>query len=47
VFLGGTLLALGLSRRSLFGDGDSDGTERHGTVAVGRGFKLADSFLRR
>ena len=47
VFLGGTLLALGLSRRSLFGDGDSDGTVRRGTVAVGRGFELADSFLRR
>jgi hypothetical protein len=47
VFLGGTLLALGLSRRALFGNGDTDGTVRRAAVAAGKGFELADSFLRR
>ena len=47
VFLGGALLALGLSRRSLFGTGDTDGSMRRAAVAVGRGFEQTDAFLRR
>jgi len=47
VFLGGALLALGLSRRPLFGAGDTDGSLRRAAVAVGRGFEQTDSFLRR
>ena len=47
VLLGGTLLALGLSRRSLSGAGDDDGSVRRAVVAVGRGFEQADAFLRR
>ncbi len=51
VFLGGGLLALGLSRRSLVGtrragDGASDGAVRRATVALGSGFERADTFLR-
>ena len=47
VFLGGTLLALGLSRQSLFGNAADDGPVRLATVAAGKGFELADAFLRR
>jgi NADH:ubiquinone oxidoreductase subunit 5 (subunit L)/multisubunit Na+/H+ antiporter MnhA subunit len=47
VLLGGTLLALGLSRRSLFGAGDHDGSVRRAAVAVGRSFEQTDAFLRR
>jgi hypothetical protein len=47
VFLGGTLLALGLSRRSLTGSGDTDGSMRRAAVGVGRGFEQVDAFLRR
>jgi formate hydrogenlyase subunit 3/multisubunit Na+/H+ antiporter MnhD subunit len=47
VFAGGALLAMGLSRRSLFNAGDHDGPVRRATVAVGRGFEQADSFMRR
>jgi formate hydrogenlyase subunit 3/multisubunit Na+/H+ antiporter MnhD subunit len=47
VLLGGALLALGLSRRSLFGAGDHDGSVRRAAVAVGRGFEQTDAFLRR
>jgi formate hydrogenlyase subunit 3/multisubunit Na+/H+ antiporter MnhD subunit len=47
VFLGGTLLALGLSRRSLFGNGTGDGTVRRATVALGTVFEQTDGFLRR
>ena len=47
VFLGGALLALGLSRRSLFGAAANDGPVRRATVAAGKGFELADAFLRR
>jgi len=47
VFIGGALLALGLSRRSLFGAGDNDAAVRRAAVAVGRGFEQADAFLRR
>jgi len=47
VLLGGTLLALGLSRRSLSGAGDNDGSVRRAAVAIGRGFEQTDAFLRR
>jgi formate hydrogenlyase subunit 3/multisubunit Na+/H+ antiporter MnhD subunit len=47
VVLGGVLLALGLSRRALFGVDSIDGPVRRVTVAAGKGFELADSFLRR
>jgi len=47
VLLGGTLLALGLSHRSLFGAGDNDGSVRRAAMAVGRGFEQTDAFLRR
>ena len=47
VFLGGTLLALGLSRQSLFGNAADDGPVRLATVGCGKGFELADAFLRR
>jgi hypothetical protein len=47
VFVGGTLLALGLSRRSLFSADATDGPVRRVTVAAGKGFEQADSFLRR
>jgi formate hydrogenlyase subunit 3/multisubunit Na+/H+ antiporter MnhD subunit len=47
VVLGGVLLALGLSRRALFGVDSIDGPVRRVTVAAGKGIELADSFLRR
>jgi formate hydrogenlyase subunit 3/multisubunit Na+/H+ antiporter MnhD subunit len=47
VFIGGALLAFGLSRRSLFGSAAPDGPIRRATVATGIGFEQADSFLRR
>jgi hypothetical protein len=52
VLLGGTLLALGLSRRSLFGGpragaAANDGLVRSASVALGLGFEHADAFLRR
>jgi NADH:ubiquinone oxidoreductase subunit 5 (subunit L)/multisubunit Na+/H+ antiporter MnhA subunit len=47
VLLGGALLALGLSRRSLFGASNDDGSVRRAVVAVGRGFEQTDAFLRR
>ena len=47
VFMGGTLLALGLSRRSLLGRAAHDGPVRRAAVAVGRGFEQTDAFLRR
>jgi multicomponent Na+:H+ antiporter subunit D len=47
VFMGGTLLALGLSRRSLLGRAEHDGPVRRAAVAVGRGFEQTDAFLRR
>lgn len=52
VLLGGTLLALGLSRRSLFGGpragaAANDGLVRSASVALGLGFEQADALLRR
>ncbi len=52
VLLGGTLLALGLSRRSLFGGpragaAANDGLVRSASVALGIGFEQADALLRR
>jgi len=47
VVLGGVLLALGLSRRALFGADSIDGPVRRVTVAVGSGFEQTDAFLRR
>jgi formate hydrogenlyase subunit 3/multisubunit Na+/H+ antiporter MnhD subunit len=47
VIMGGTLLALGLSRRALLGAEALDGPVRRAAVAVGRGFEQADAFLRR
>ena len=47
VFLGGALLALGLSRRPLLGGAANDGPVRRATVAAGTGFEQADAFLRR
>jgi multicomponent Na+:H+ antiporter subunit D len=47
VVLGGTLLALGLSRRPLFGATAHDGPLRRASVAAGKGFEQADAFLRR
>jgi multicomponent Na+:H+ antiporter subunit D len=47
VFLGGTLLALAFSRRTLLGDTGAEGNVRRATVVVGRGFEQADTFLRR
>ena len=52
VFLGGALLALGLSRRSLLGAargsaGANDGPLRRAAVAVGGAFELADLLVRR
>jgi len=47
VVFGGVLLALGLSRRALFGADSIDGPVRRVTVAAGKGFEQADSFLRR
>jgi formate hydrogenlyase subunit 3/multisubunit Na+/H+ antiporter MnhD subunit len=47
VFAGGTLLALGLSRRPLLGDGVTDRPLRRFAVTVGLGFEQADAFLRR
>jgi hypothetical protein len=44
VVLGGALLALGLSRRSLFG---GLGPVRRASVALGLGFEQADAVLRR
>ncbi len=51
VVLGGALLALGLSRRSLFGaraDTEANGGSlRRSAVAVGKAFELADRLIRR
>ncbi|MFZ1899987.1 MAG: hypothetical protein WAU35_05765, partial [Azonexus sp.] len=52
VVLGGALLALGLSRRSLFGAAPVDsaaneGALRRSVVAVGAAFELADRLIRR
>jgi formate hydrogenlyase subunit 3/multisubunit Na+/H+ antiporter MnhD subunit len=47
VVLGGTLLALGLSRGLLFGSTAHDGPMRRASVAAGKGFEQADAFLRR
>ncbi len=51
VVLGGALLALGLSRRSLFGartDSEANGGSlRRSAVAVGKAFELADRLIRR
>jgi len=47
VVFGGVLLALGLSRRALFGADSIDGPVRRVTVAVGSGFEQTDAFLRR
>ena len=47
VFLGGALLALGLSRQSLLGVGATDGPLRRVTVAVGGGFERLDTVVRR
>jgi len=47
VVLGGVLLAMGLSRRPLLGSAANDGPIRRATVAAGKGFEQADSFLRR
>ena len=45
--LGGTLLALGLSRRPLLGSTANDRPMRRASVAAGKGFEQADAFLRR
>jgi hypothetical protein len=45
--MGGTLLALGLSRRALLGADATDGSVRRAAVAVGRSFEQADALLRR
>jgi len=52
IFLGGGLLAMGLSRRPLFGgpragNAPTDGPARRATVALGMGFEQADEYLRR
>ena len=51
VVLGGALLALGLSRRSLFGvraaTEANGGSLRRSAVAVGKAFELADRLIRR
>jgi formate hydrogenlyase subunit 3/multisubunit Na+/H+ antiporter MnhD subunit len=47
VLVGGTLLALGLSRRALLGDGATDGPLRRFAVTVGWRFEQVDAFLRR
>jgi len=47
VLLGGTLLALGLSRRPLRAAAAHDGPLRRATVAVGIGIEQADAVLRR
>jgi formate hydrogenlyase subunit 3/multisubunit Na+/H+ antiporter MnhD subunit len=47
VLMGGTLLALGLSRRALFGADANDGPVRLVTVAAGKAFEQSDAFLRR
>jgi hypothetical protein len=47
VVMGGVLLAMGLSRRPLFGSTANDGPMRRAAVAAGKGFEQADTFLRR
>ena len=47
VLLGGTLLALGLSRRPLLGSAANDGPLRRATLAAGTGFEHADAYMRR
>jgi NADH:ubiquinone oxidoreductase subunit 5 (subunit L)/multisubunit Na+/H+ antiporter MnhA subunit len=47
MFLGGGLLAMGLSRRPLLGSAAHDGPGRRAIVAAGASFEQADAFLRR
>jgi formate hydrogenlyase subunit 3/multisubunit Na+/H+ antiporter MnhD subunit len=47
VVMGGALLALGMSRRSLLGGAEHDGLVRRTALAAGAGFEHADAFMRR